>query len=278
MKLSRFLIGWAGALGMVLVFMASPALGRTWKLSNGDTVDGDLVSYKNGTVIITKSAGGRALFVIEKFSAGDQALIRQSFPDGDKKAAGSVTPKTTPKSTKTTPIPATGASNTQQAPKGNPTAQASDDPKPERGMPKPGKFSIGQPAPSETGGSLRDGTIVSLAQLRGKLVVVEFVGLGSDVYQNEAPTMVDIYEQAKPLGFEIITVYLDKNRGEVIKFREEHKMTWPYMLDMHRRTCDKWGVDAIPTRVLVDQNGLIIADQVSVNNIAAYLNKYLQLK
>ena len=91
------------------------------------------------------------------------------------------------------------------------------------------------------------------------------------------PQVVQIYNRYKNKGFEIIGVSLDKNYGALKKFKDRYGMTWPMAQDKFKIISNKWGVETIPTMVLIDQNGIIISDRLYSRNLESYIRKHLGL-
>jgi peroxiredoxin len=91
------------------------------------------------------------------------------------------------------------------------------------------------------------------------------------------PQVVQIYNRYKNKGFEIIGVSLDKNYSALKKFKDQHGMTWPMAQDKFKYISKKWGVETIPTMVLIDQNGIIISDRLYSRNLESYIRKHLGL-
>ena len=89
--------------------------------------------------------------------------------------------------------------------------------------------------------------------------------------------VVQIYNRYKNKGFEIIGVSLDKNHGALKKFQDQYGMTWLMAQDKFKMISNKWGVETIPTMVLIDQNGVIISGRLYSLNLESYIRKYLVL-
>ena len=116
-----------------------------------------------------------------------------------------------------------------------------------------------------------------MKELRGRLVLVEFWSYHDERCRLDFLQTVPIYNRYQPLGFEIIGVNLDDNRRYLNRFIEAVGIRWPMAHDRYRITAKEWGVTNLPARVLVDQNGLVVADQVGPRNLEVLIRKYLNL-
>lgn len=255
--------GLFGAVFFGILFWLSPleVFARNWTTADGKTLDAKIVSYKGGILILKKDEGGKVLYSIKLLSIDDQAYVRAKFPDGDKKPTTSpksinhqpVKPKTTPPARKT------------QLPKENPIPRRLLNYKPGDIAPNVGGMIHGTP------------DSITLVQLRGKLVLVDFWATWCPACQKDMPQVVQIYDRYKNKGFEIIGVSLDKDRSALKKFKDQYGMTWPMAQDKFKNISKKWGVETIPTMVLIDQNGIIISDRLYSRNLESYIRKYLRL-
>ncbi len=90
------------------------------------------------------------------------------------------------------------------------------------------------------------------------------------------PAVVAAYRKYGGKGFEIIGVTLESDYRSLYKFKQAYGVTWSTTTDKYKRLVNRWGVVAIPTRVLVDQNGYILKEHVHAQNLDATIQKYLR--
>jgi thiol-disulfide isomerase/thioredoxin len=119
----------------------------------------------------------------------------------------------------------------------------------------------GKMAPDFTQNDI-NGKPVSLSDLKGKVVLIDFWASWCGPCRKENPNVVKLYEKYKDAGFTILSVSLDNNRDNWLAAIDKDKLVWPY----HVSDLKKWGnevariyqVSGIPFTVLVDKEGKII--------------------
>ncbi|OXS77077.1 thiol-disulfide oxidoreductase [Lysinibacillus sp. KCTC 33748] len=112
-----------------------------------------------------------------------------------------------------------------------------------------------------------DGEDVTLSELRGKKVVLNFWATWCPPCKAEMPHMQNYYEQnAKKDNVEIIAVNLtkaerdvteDEKIDSVMTFRESFNLTFPILLDPKNSAGLDYQVLTIPTTYFIDSNGYI---------------------
>jgi len=257
-------------LAVLILGWSLPASARVWETIDGKLFEAELVSYTNGMVILRMDGGGKSLYSIKKLSEADREYVREAYPDGDRK-----------KSSHWATAPENGNS-TAGTLRGRNIIGASSARKKSSALPpsNSGKlnYKVGQSAPNVSGQYPNSTETVSLEQLRGKVVVIDFWATWCGPCRVEMPRMVQLYEKYHNSGFEIIGVSLDKSWKPVTRYRKSQGMQWPIALDKYRVTTKKWGVPYIPTLVLIDQNGVIVADSLRAGTLEPYLRKYLGIR
>jgi thiol-disulfide isomerase/thioredoxin len=103
-----------------------------------------------------------------------------------------------------------------------------------------------------------DGGKVDLADLRGKVVLVDFWATWCPPCIEEAPALVEAYGKFKDQGFEIVGISLDQDKGALEKFTAENKMTWPQFFDgkgWDNELAKRFEIQSVPTMWLLDREG-----------------------
>ena len=112
-----------------------------------------------------------------------------------------------------------------------------------------------------------DGKPIKVSDFVGKnkYTLIDFWASWCGPCRAEMPTVVKAYDEFHEKGLEIVGVSLDSNKNDWVRAIGELQMTWPQMSDL--KGWDSFGaqlynVHAIPTNVLVDQKGRIVAENL----------------
>jgi len=100
---------------------------------------------------------------------------------------------------------------------------------------------------------------VSLSQLKGKVVFLNFWATWCGPCRAEMPSMETLYALYKEKGLEILAVNCSENRQEVAAFMQEYGLSFSTLLDEDGKVRSIYGIQAIPTSYLIDRDGMIVA-------------------
>lgn len=126
-----------------------------------------------------------------------------------------------------------------------------------------------------------NGKPLSIAGVRGKVVLVDFWATWCPPCVAELPTVLATYEKYHADGFEIIGISLDQDRQKLETFIKQKNMTWPQFFDgkgWQNKLSRKYGVNSIPATYLLDSEGKIIASDLRGEALGAAVAKALAKK
>jgi peroxiredoxin len=113
------------------------------------------------------------------------------------------------------------------------------------------------PAPNFT---LKDveGREVTLADYKGKVVLLNFWATWCGPCKIEMPWFVEFQRKYKDQGFSVIAVSLDDEGWEVVRpFTEEYELNFPVVVGTNEMADEFGGVAALPTTFIIDKEGRI---------------------
>jgi thiol-disulfide isomerase/thioredoxin len=106
-----------------------------------------------------------------------------------------------------------------------------------------------------------DGKTHDLAQLRGKVVLINFWATWCPPCRREMPSMERLAQafKGRPLVVLAVDVGEDADTIEAFTSQLDTVPTFPILLDTRSRSMQSWKVAGLPTTFLVDRQGRIVA-------------------
>jgi len=130
------------------------------------------------------------------------------------------------------------------------------------------------------------GNVITLSSFKGKMVLIDFWASWCAPCRKENPVVVEAYNKYHLLnfkngkGFEVLSVSLDQNAIAWEKAIEKDQLIWPYHVSdlqgWNNAAAQRYGVNSIPTNVLVDGNGIIIAKNLHGSDLEKALNAHIK--
>ena len=124
--------------------------------------------------------------------------------------------------------------------------------------PAPDPIRPGQPAPAFEL-PLLDGAPISLASLRGRVVLLNFWATWCAPCEAEMPAMQRLHTTLGGKDFELVAVSVDAGRDEVAQFQQRLGLTFPIALDPGKRVSTEYQSYRFPESYLIDRDGRILS-------------------
>ena len=116
----------------------------------------------------------------------------------------------------------------------------------------------GVPAPSFTLPGL-DGKMVSLADYKGKVVLLNIWATWCPPCVEEMPSMEKLHQELKGETLEILAVSIDvSGANTVIPFMKKHKLSFPALTDTNGAIKNLYKTTGVPESFIIDKDGVIV--------------------
>jgi peroxiredoxin len=103
----------------------------------------------------------------------------------------------------------------------------------------------------------RGGGKVTLAQMRGQVVMINFWASWCGPCRQEMPLLEKMYKKYKPLGFTLVGVNVEPDPSGADGYLKTTPVTYPILFDRENKVSKLYNVSAMPSSVLVDRKGKV---------------------
>ena len=112
-----------------------------------------------------------------------------------------------------------------------------------------------------------DGKELSLSDLKGKKVFINFWATWCPPCKAEMPEIEKIYQETKNSDLVIVAIEIGEPLSTVKPFINNNKYNFKVLLDLDQSVATKYGISAIPTSYFIDKNGDIVSKNVGAMDI-----------
>lgn len=103
-----------------------------------------------------------------------------------------------------------------------------------------------------------DGKPVSLADFKGKVVILDFWATWCAPCRDEIPGFVELQKKFADKGHVVVGISLDQEGAALVqKFVKQHGVTYPVVLGNQEVAAAYDGIDALPTTFIIDREGKV---------------------
>lgn len=127
---------------------------------------------------------------------------------------------------------------------------------------------------------LIDNQLVSIADLQGKVVVLNFWSTECMACVKEMPTLAKIYHDYQMRGFDLLAVALNMDDvGKVVRFARVNVLPFKVAYDASGEAVQSWGpITVIPTTFILDRQGRVVKvinKMLTYDQLSSVIQKYL---
>lgn len=122
------------------------------------------------------------------------------------------------------------------------------------------------------------GTLRSIEEFRGQYVLVDFWASWCGPCRRENPNIVKAYNEFKDNGFTVLGLSLDKERKAWLNAVEKDSLEWTQLSDLKgwdNEVARMFGVRSIPFSILIDPEGVIVAKDLTGEELHLELDRLL---
>lgn len=103
------------------------------------------------------------------------------------------------------------------------------------------------------------GKAVSLAQFKGKPVLLVFWATWCPPCRREIPALKELQAKYAPKGLEVVSVGIAyrQTRDGVVEFKSKNALPYEVLWDSDGKVAQEYGISSVPTNILVDAGGTV---------------------
>lgn len=137
--------------------------------------------------------------------------------------------------------------------------------------------------PLEMAFKAMDGHQVNMADMRGKVVLINFWSTTCPACIAAMPRLKALYDKYRNLGFEIIGIADDGDgaKDQVLKILKKANANWPQRLDKGSEASVHfhalYGIKVLPTFWILDPKGRVVEQEVKMPQLESTIAQYLKL-
>src|SRR4051812_13071476 len=111
-------------------------------------------------------------------------------------------------------------------------------------------------------GPTPSGAAFTTADLKGKVVLIDFWASWCEPCKQELPKLKKVYAQYHSQGLEVVGISCDSSGEDLLKFLGQNRdVAWPQLFDAANpgwhKLAEKFGVNSVPTVFLIDRKGTV---------------------
>jgi|GWRWMinimDraft_12_1066020.scaffolds.fasta_scaffold11053_1 thiol-disulfide isomerase/thioredoxin len=121
------------------------------------------------------------------------------------------------------------------------------------------------------------GIELSISSLKNKIVFIDVWSSWCGPCREQIPSIKKLYKKYKNKGFEIIGISMDEKKQKWLTAIQEDKQTWRAFCELKNWRANKFAIRfsvlAIPANFLIDQNGILVGQDLSAEDLSFWLKQ-----
>ena len=115
-----------------------------------------------------------------------------------------------------------------------------------------------------------DGKKLSLADYKGKVILLDFWATWCTPCRAEIPHFVEMQEKYGPQGFQVVGISMDDDAKPVREFAREYKMNYPIAVGDDKLAESFGGVLGLPVNFIIDREGRIRSKYLGATDVSVF--------
>ncbi len=116
-----------------------------------------------------------------------------------------------------------------------------------------------------------EGEKISLENYRGKYLLIDFWASWCLACRAENPKLVILYDKMKDKGLEMLSISRDEEEAAYKKAMEKDQLSWTQVWDRDNSLASLYLISSLPANFLLDPEGMIIAKNVTADQLEEIL-------